>query len=476
MSAVLLYQFKVALTSLVLYIFFRLFLAKETFHAFNRVVVLLSMSLSAVLPLCVVTRHVSGTAPVSTTDLGGFVITHEPAGFDWTAVPLAVYITGAAAVLLSAAVSVVSLLCMVSRGRKIRQPDGIVLVLVDAPVAPMSWMNYMILSTDDYGAPGRESIIIHEKAHIRLHHSFDILFCDLFTAIQWFNPAAWMMRYDLRAIHEYEADEQVLKSGIDAKQYQLLLVKKAFGANGRSVSNNFNHGQLKKRIAMMLMKKSPAFKALKFLYVLPLVCMGLAVNARTVYDGPGESSGKLALNNGNISVSVAGNSAGVATSLTDSVKIYVNGEPVSEEVMSALDPEKISSMSVTKTGDEGAIHIYIDDSAEETGNNFQVMILSADDAELNDEPAGELGDVLVISDNDGGLVEISRADGTEVEMAGKDGISVVGKGQTDFYADGKKIDYETLKGLSAEDIQSITVRKPDESGGRGRIDIVTTKK
>ena len=468
----LVYQLKVALLFLALYIFFRLFLSKESFHAFNRAVVLLSILLSLVLPFCVVTLHVSAAAsPVQVPGLSEFVPSvQESSGFDWAALLLAVYITGAAAVLLSVAASVISLLKLVSRGRKIRRKDGTVLVLVDSAVTPMSWMNYMIMPAEDSEAVS-ESIIVHERAHIRLHHSFDILFADLFTAMQWFNPAAWMMREDLRSIHEYEADEQVLKSGIDAKQYQLLLVKKAFGANGRSVSNNFNHGKLKKRIAMMLMKKSSAFKALKFLYVVPLVCLGLAVNARTVYKEPVRVTGSYTLN-GNISVNVAGDSSSVASFMPENVKIYIDGKLVSNEEMQALDPEKISLVNVIRTGEESAIQIFTEDAeaADGAGKNLHIEILSTDGPEQKHE--ADSGSVLVISKIDGDKVDIAESGQASVWIAEERGLSFMGEGSRDIYVDGKKVSEEDLENMSPDNVESVSVSK---SESHATVEIVTKK-
>ena len=468
----LVYQLKVALLFLALYIFFRLFLSKESFHAFNRAVVLLSILLSLVLPFCVVTLHVSAAAsPVQVPGLSEFVPSvQESSGFDWAALLLAVYITGAAAVLLSVAASVISLLKLVSRGRKIRRKDGTVLVLVDSAVTPMSWMNYMIMPAEDSEAVS-ESIIVHERAHIRLHHSFDILFADLFTAMQWFNPAAWMMREDLRSIHEYEADEQVLKSGIDAKQYQLLLVKKAFGANGRSVSNNFNHGKLKKRIAMMLMKKSSAFKALKFLYVVPLVCLGLAVNARTVYKEPVRVTGSYTLN-GNISVNVAGDSSSVSSFMPENVKIYIDGKLVSNEEMQALDPEKISSVNVIRTGEESAIQIFTEDAeaADGAGKNLHVEILSTDGPEQKHE--ADSGSVLVISKIDGDKVDIAESGQASVWIAEERGLSFMGEGSRDIYVDGKKVSEEDLENMSPDNVESVSVSK---SESHATVEIVTKR-
>lgn len=468
----LVYQLKVALLFLALYIFFRLFLSKESFHAFNRAVVLLSILLSLVLPFCVVTLHVSAAAsPVQVPGLSEFVPSvQESSGFDWAALLIAVYITGAATVLLSVAASVISLLKLVSRGRKIRRKDGTVLVLVDSAVTPMSWMNYMIMPAEDSEAVS-ESIIVHERAHIRLHHSFDILFADLFTAMQWFNPAAWMMREDLRSIHEYEADEQVLKSGIDAKQYQLLLVKKAFGANGRSVSNNFNHGKLKKRIAMMLMKKSSAFKALKFLYVVPLVCLGLAVNARTVYKEPVRVTGSYTLN-GNISVNVAGDSSSVASFKPENVKIYIDGKLVSNEEMQALDPEKISSVNVIRTGDESAIQIFTEDAeaADGAGKDLHIEILSTDGPEQRHE--ADSGSVLVISKINGDKVDISESGQASVWIAEEKGLSFMGEGSRDIYVDGEKVSEEDLENMSPDNVESVSVSK---SESHATVEIVTKK-
>ena len=468
----LVYQLKVALLFLALYIFFRLFLSKESFHAFNRAVVLLSILLSLVLPFCVVTLHVSAAAsPVQIPGLSEFVPSvQESSGFDWAALLIAVYITGAATVLLSVAASVISLLKLVSRGRKIRRKDGTVLVLVDSAVTPMSWMNYMIMPAEDSEAVS-ESIIVHERAHIRLHHSFDILFADLFTAMQWFNPAAWMMREDLRSIHEYEADEQVLKSGIDAKQYQLLLVKKAFGANGRSVSNNFNHGKLKKRIAMMLMKKSSAFKALKFLYVVPLVCLSLAVNARTVYKEPVRVTGSYTLN-GNISVNVAGDSSSVSSFMPENVKIYIDGKLVSNEEMQALDPEKISLVNVIRTGEESAIQIFTEDAeaADGAGKNLHIEILSTDGPEQRHE--ADSGSVLVISKIDGGKVDISESGQTSVWIAEEKGLSFMGEGSRDIYVDGEKVSEEDLENMSPDNVESVSVSK---SESHATVEIVTKK-
>lgn len=124
-------------------------------------------------------------------------------------------------------------------------------------------------------------IMTHEMAHIKARHSIDLLISEICILFHWFNPSVWLLRQELQNIHEYEADESVLNQGVDAKRYQLLLIKKAVGAQRfTSMANSFNHSSLKKRIAMMLKQKSSPWARLKYLYVLPLAALTVVAFAR----------------------------------------------------------------------------------------------------------------------------------------------------------------------------------------------------
>lgn len=144
-------------------------------------------------------------------------------------------------------------------------------------------MHYIVLSHSDYEAHDA-AVLAHERGHIRQHHTLDLLLVDTLTALQWFNPGMWMLRQDLRAIHEYEADAAVLSQGINMRQYQYLLIQKAVGDCGYSVACGISHSTLKNRINMMLHKKSNPASLLKLLALLPIVGTALALNAETVTD------------------------------------------------------------------------------------------------------------------------------------------------------------------------------------------------
>ncbi len=290
MYAFLIYELKVAVALAVFSLFFRVLLSKETFHRFNRVLLLVTTALAFILPFCIIVSHetmtmTSGEFIAQTPEMQPLSPGKPYDIADYLALAAAIIIIiGAVAVLARTIISIIRIMRLASKGRRIPQDDGTVLVVVeDKKYSPFSWMNYIVMSEEDYSS-ANEGILIHEKAHIALGHSWDILFMELVTAMQWFNPAAWILKADLTALHEYEADEAVIKAGTDMREYQLMLVRKAVVTVGYPAANNLNHSTLKNRITMMLCKKSSFCGALKALYVLPLIAVSLAVNAETRYD------------------------------------------------------------------------------------------------------------------------------------------------------------------------------------------------
>ncbi len=162
---------------------------------------------------------------------------------------------------------------------KKRKLGKVRLIIHDENYTPFSWMNYIIISRTDYVANGK-MIIQHELAHVKQFHAIDLVIIKLLTILQWYNPAMWLIDKELQDIHEYEADSFVIDSGIDAKQYQLLLIKETVGSSlFNSMTNSLNHSKLKKRITMMLKEKSKTQNRWKYLLILPLVAISVATFA-----------------------------------------------------------------------------------------------------------------------------------------------------------------------------------------------------
>ena len=284
------YDLKVAVLLAVFYMFYRMLLARETFHRVNRVVLLLTAIASFVLPLCVITMHETVTMempqmPLIDTDLNVPVLpAEEPQTPLWQILLPILFLIGMVATLGHTLWSLFKIVSLISKSEKHPQADGtIICVTGNADMAPFSWMLYIVMNRSDY-EEHNETILAHERGHIRLHHSWDLLLVDTLTSLQWFNPAIWMLRSDLRAVHEYEADGVVLSQGINARQYQYLLITKAASIGGYSLANGISHSTLKNRINMMIHKKSNPTRLFKLVALIPIVAAALAVNAETVTD------------------------------------------------------------------------------------------------------------------------------------------------------------------------------------------------
>ena len=300
MGTFLVYILKSAACLAVFYLFYKLLMSRDTFHRFNRFALLGLLVLSSLLPL--VEASVNSPAAVQETmltleqlllladiQLGSesMAAATPSATVLWLRAALLVYLTGIV-------FFIVRNLCSLARlGRLIRQgkrealdsylPDrkekNVRLVVHDHDIAPFSWMHWIVIARKDLEENGRE-ILIHELAHIRNRHSWDLLLADLCIFVLWFNPAAWLLKQELQNIHEYEADETVLREGVNARNYQMLLIKKAVGTRLYSMANSFNHSSLKKRITMMLKEKSNPWARAKYLYILPLAALAVTAFAR----------------------------------------------------------------------------------------------------------------------------------------------------------------------------------------------------
>ena len=296
MGTFLVYILKSAACLAVFYLFYKLLMSRDTFHRFNRFALLGLLVLSSLLPLVEVS--VNRPAPVHETMLtleqlllladvqAEGEIVSQPTTALWVRVALLVYLAGIVFFAVRNLWSLGRLGVLLRRGRLERLADwlpgrveNVRLVVHNRDIAPFSWMRYIVLSRKDLEENGRE-ILIHELAHIRNHHSWDLLLADLCIFVQWFNPAAWLLKQELQTIHEYEADDTVLREGVDAKKYQMLLIKKAVGTRLYSMANSFNHSSLKKRITMMLKEKSNPWARVKYLYVLPLAALAVSAFAR----------------------------------------------------------------------------------------------------------------------------------------------------------------------------------------------------
>ena len=295
MGLFFIYILKASVCLALFYLFYKVLLSKETFHRFNRMALLGTVVLSFFLPAIKIAVSEPTALNRTVSDLESLLMLaelHAEAGttetvsrVGWQEAAVGIYLIGIVFFCLKNLTGIGRMLILIGRSRKEKLADGSVLVHCTEKTAPFSWMKYIVVSEKDL-QEDYTPILTHEQAHIRLRHSWDILIAQACIIVQWFNPAAWLVKQELQAVHEYEADSEVLRRGVNAKEYQLLLIKKAVGARLYSLANSLNHSSLKKRITMMMRKKSNPWARAKYLYVLPLAAVAVAAFARPEISEP----------------------------------------------------------------------------------------------------------------------------------------------------------------------------------------------
>ena len=292
-ASLVIYLLKWSLCLTLFYSLFRLCLRSETLHRLNRAVLLTILVASMVLPLCrlrtarptitsagiqhaeaVITSQFKQPAPVMS--LPERPQTQASTPFPWLRLTVYIYIIGVVVFFGVYVYSLLGLLLTLRAGRRVQMngvPSGVRLICYEQVQSPCSWMHWILVHPKDMQMP----IIRHELSHIRHGHSWDMLLSEFTARMLWFLPFAWMLRQDLADVHEYEADRDVLRSGINEDEYQHLLIAKATRTRLRPVVNALTQSSVKKRFTMMCRRPSHRASAIKALYLLP--CAGLALTA-----------------------------------------------------------------------------------------------------------------------------------------------------------------------------------------------------
>lgn len=294
MGLFLVYILKSSLCLAAFYLFYKLLLSRDTFHRFNRVVLLLIFILAVAIPWINIPVNEDFSYPSISLNIEQLL---EMAYFNeqgenvsgtsriqpsssWLTMVSLVYFAGVAVTLLFSAISMLLMMRMLTgkENQKIKTDSNVTIIIHKNKTAPFSWMRYIAISEQDYLENGKE-IICHEMAHINGRHSVDLIICEIVKSLHWFNPASWLLKQELKNIHEYQADNAVITQGTDARQYQLLLIKKAVGDRLYTIANSFNHSKLKNRITMISKRRSNLWATLKVLYVFPLSLVAVAAFA-----------------------------------------------------------------------------------------------------------------------------------------------------------------------------------------------------
>lgn len=329
------YSLGVSIPLIIMWTTYHWGLAGEKRFALNRCVLLaiygISLFLQPVLqqinPLVVMVYPISGdsTEPVENT-------------FDWIHVFSIIWISGALITTLLTIIEIVKIYLLAGSCEKIIYGGHTVFITDDIHQAPFSFARSIIINRRDYEESATE-ILTHEEGHLSLLHSYDMIVAQVVAILCWYNPIAWLMRSELKSVHEYQADFHALNRGLDVRQYQLLLIGKATGTKFPSIGNNFNNSKLKNRI-IMINRSSQVPANRKLLYLLPLAAVAVAgflltspvikaaVTPRTIVPP----------------AKIKGTDKGL-----EDMKIIVDGKEISlKDLNGEVDPSSIKSITVSK--------------------------------------------------------------------------------------------------------------------------------
>ena len=330
MATFIIYAIRWAVTLTLLYSLYRILLRRETFHCLNRAVLLAILVVSPLLPLiplhtdeptamdAVLTRIEEPLRNLSSdaNNADATFVAQESEGATsglWLRYGAYIYLIGIAVALATYLFRMLSLVRVIRRSRRIDHPmvpERVHLMLDMRITQPSSWMHWIFIGPVDL-KQNAEAVLRHELAHVRLKHSWDVVLCDLTCRLLWCLPFAWMLRQDLVDVHEFQADEAVLRGGVTLDEYEHLLVRKAVQTQVLPIMNTLRRGALKKRFAMMHSGPSPRWSRLKLLYLVPALAACLWVSAQA-----------------------------------EEYNMYLNGNLVTQKELVAIDPSTIKHVDV----------------------------------------------------------------------------------------------------------------------------------
>ena len=503
MGVFFIYILKSSVCLVLFYLFFRLLLSKETFHRFNRMALLGVLFFSLLIPCIeVTTRHQVEVqqavlsieqlllmAELEATPANVGAVQETPT-IAWVQIVLLVYLAGILFLVCRNIYSLICLFRLVHSGKHEKLEKGVSLVVHYHEFAPFSWMKYIVISRKDLEENGRE-ILIHEMAHIHHRHLVDLLVADICIFFQWFNPGAWLLKQELQNIHEYEADETVINEGVNAKEYQLLLIKKAVGTRLYSMANSFNHSKLKKRITMMLKEKSNPWARLKYLYVLPLAAIAVTAFARPEISEKMEEISAVKVNDlaeivqekvlqDTVKVSKDEKKdalvvTGVKSKEEEEIVIFEVVEQMPEYPggMSALQKYLSEKIAGSPMKGKAGGRVMVGFTVAETGKIKDVRVLQSDEASLNQEAE------RIVSEMPDWIPGKQRGRPVPVKYTVPirfGNIRFAENKQPLIFADGKEISMDAMEKLDPSTIESFSVLKDSASikvyGKRGANGVI----
>ena len=278
MNTLLIYMIKAAVYLAGFFLIYRLFLSRDTLYNRNRTYILLSVISALILPLITIQTSKPLNIPVFGKVLSEIFVTG--AGHNNSSVIAdistmigyrgltIIYFTGLIFFGLKLIIDFLELVFLISRKDK---TGSHIVRFHGLNTAGFSAFGFIFINTR-ISPEEADEIIKHEQNHLNHYHSCDIVFIEVVKVFQWFNPFIHLFSRTLRAVHEYQADEECINLGTSVCNYQSLLMNQIFKSKIFTVTNSFSNPSLiRKRMIMMTKQRSKSMTNFKLLMIMPVI-------------------------------------------------------------------------------------------------------------------------------------------------------------------------------------------------------------
>lgn len=285
----MLYLLQVNVGLILFYALYKLVCTRDTFFRSRRFILIVSLVLPFILPFIdvrewlesrdrmIMLTHFDYSAVLPEIVVGSEAVETGNRVFvlsEWIGY---LYLAGVVVLLVRLAVQAFSLYRLIVRMPE-KEINGVRVKCLNDPSGPFSFFGWIFMNPAAVKEDEINEILTHEMAHVKQHHSVDVLLAEMVSICCWMNPFAWLLKREVRLNLEFLADRKVMEAGFATKSYQYHLLGLAYN-HKYGLSNNFNFSHLKQRIIMMNKKKSNATGHIKYaLFVLPAFALLVAGN------------------------------------------------------------------------------------------------------------------------------------------------------------------------------------------------------
>ncbi|GAA0727140.1 hypothetical protein GCM10009430_34890 [Aquimarina litoralis] len=281
MNSLIIYLIQSSFCFTVLYISYHLFFRKLTFHNINRVVLLSIIPLSLGIPLLSYIQFETVPEAIIIPNFEEYVSferiikegNYEENTFTTQKsnilfIMAILYLIGTVFCVLKLLLSIIKLLQLKQKSKILLNKNYSVIV-TDASYV-FSSFKWIFIPKDQIQTI-EIPILEHEKAHIVLYHTLDLMLAELYLAIFWFNPFTYVFRGTLQSVHEFQADKYVVRKQVKKSEYLELLIKNLSSTPNSKLHNYFNHSLIKKRIDMITKTDSNPKKIIRYILLTPVL-------------------------------------------------------------------------------------------------------------------------------------------------------------------------------------------------------------